>query len=78
MLAVNVDPRESNLRPVSAETLAVWQAALRPRPATATAPADVQATTPLAPWLLALALLCLAAESLVANIGWRRAPAPTA
>lgn len=78
LLAVNVDPRESDLRPVSAEYLAAWQAALQPSPAKAAAPPTAQATTPLAPWLLALALLCLAAESIVANIGWRRAPAPTA
>lgn len=72
LLAVNVDARESDPRPVSKQFLARWQAALRP---SASPPAHIsgelgeRAAVSLAGWLLALALLCLLAESLAANVG---------
>ena len=74
LLAVNVDARESDLRPVADEFLAAWQAALQPRPAPVAAgrPAATGETVPLAGWLLAIALACLLAECLFANIGWSR------
>lgn len=75
-MAVNVDPRESDLRSVPSELLERWQAA------TATAPGEAirgpgsldgeQAERqwhPLAPWLLVLAAVLLLVESLAANIG---------
>ena len=75
-MAVNVDPRESDLRSVPTELLERWQAA------TATAPGEAmrgqgsldgeQAERqwhPLAPWLLVLAAVVLLVESLAANIG---------
>lgn len=72
LLAVNVDARESDPRPVSAEFLARWQAALAPH-ATPNTPAGEDSppsTTPLAGALLLLALLLLLAESVAANTGW--------
>ena len=81
-MAVNIDPRESDLRSVPAELLERWQAA------TATSPgepmrgrgglsreraidsmADEPLMHPLAPWLLVLAAVLLVIESLAANIG---------
>lgn len=72
LLAVNVDTRESDPRPVSAEFLARWQDALRPRgEPTAHVGEDVPPSTrPLAGALLALALALLLAESVAANTGW--------
>ena len=72
LLAVNVDARESNPRPVTADFLARWQAALAPR----AAPSDragedsPPSATPLAGALLLLALALLLAESVAANTGW--------
>ena len=77
LLAVNVDARESDPRPVSEQFLARWHAALRPGappPARSGTGMREHAAVPLAGWLLALALLCLLAESWAANLGWRRAP----
>ena len=75
-LAVNVDPRESDLRSVADDLLARWQAA------TETASGETADTSvvsadgepeprwqSLAPWLLILAAVLLLVESLVANIG---------
>lgn len=74
-MAVNVDPRESDLTSVPSELLERWQAA------TATAPSGVTQVQgfdgeetepvwhPLAPWLLILAAVLLLVESLAANIG---------
>ena len=72
-LAVNVDPRESDLRSVPDELLARWQDAAMPldtRPATARDSArDESDWRPLAFWLLALAAVLLALEALAANVG---------
>lgn len=75
-MAVNIDPRESDLRSVEPELLERWQAA------TTTAPDDAlrsqdglegEQAEPLmytlAPWLLILAAVLLLIESLAANIG---------
>ena len=75
-MAVNIDPRESDLRSVEPELLERWQAA------TTTAPDDALRSQdglegeqaeprwhPLAPWLLILAVVLLLIESLAANIG---------
>ncbi len=72
LLAVNVDARESDPRPVSADFLARWQAALAPRtaPNTPAGEDSPPSTTPLAGALLLLALLLLLAESVAANTGW--------
>ena len=80
-LAVNVDPRESDLRPVSDEFLERWQSAtVTPgAPGAPGAPGEggVSANRtlpeanwhPLAPWLLAFAAILLLIESIAANIG---------
>ena len=72
LLAVNVDARESDPRPVPADFLARWQAALAPRaaPNTLAGEDSPPSTTPLAGALLLLALLLLLAESVAANTGW--------
>lgn len=72
LLAVNVDARESDPRPVSPEFLARWQAAIAPRAAPNTPGTEDSppSTTPLAGALLLLALLLLLAESVAANTGW--------
>ena len=72
LLAVNVDARESDPRPVSADFLARWQAAIAPRtaPNTPAGEDSPPSTTPLAGALLLLALLLLLAESVAANTGW--------
>ena len=75
-MAVNIDPRESDLRSVPTELLERWQAA------TTTASGDAMRGQgdlegepdeprwhPLAPWLLVLAAVLLLVESLAANIG---------
>ena len=75
-MAVNLDPRESDLKSVPTSFLERWQAA------TATAGDEatrIQAASaagqgalgwhPLAPWLLILAAVLLVVESLVANVG---------
>ena len=74
LLAVNVDPRESDLAPMSADLLERWQAAAErnapalARPAAQAAPGEPTGT-PLAPTLLALGLALLIVESAAANIG---------
>ena len=75
LLAVNVDPRESDLAPVSADLLERWRSAAQ----RGTAPAGVRSVeaatageptqNPLAPLLLALGLALLIAESAAANFG---------
>ena len=75
LLAVNVDPRESDLAPVSADLLDRWRSAAQ----RGTAPAGVRSVeaatageptrNPLAPLLLALGLALLIAESATANVG---------
>ena len=73
MLAVNVDVRESNLRPVPTTFLERWQEATEQQaPAASPQPASAPAYRELAPWLLALAAALLVAESLAANIGHLR------
>lgn len=85
-LAVNVDPRESDLRPASADLLQRWQSATE---SAATPPAEGVAVDspvsvdntlsevnwhPLAPWLLAFAAILLLIESMAANIGRFKVP----
>ena len=84
-MAVNIDPRESDLRSVPAALLERWQAATQ---TTSGEPmraglgseraidsmADEPPLHPLAPWLLVLATVLLLIESVAANIGrleWR-------
>lgn len=79
-MAVNIDPRESDLRSVPAELLERWQAATALGESTRSRGSfggeravDSTAVEPLmyalAPWLLVLAAVLLLAESLAANIG---------
>ena len=78
LMAVNVDPRESDLRPLDADLLARWQNAAAARPArspNASSEADAEVQLPLAPWLLALAAALLIVESMAANMGrWNPSP----
>ena len=75
-MAVNIDPRESDLRSVPTELLERWQAATTTAPDEAMRgqerledePAEAR-WHPLAPWLLVLAVVLLLIESLAANIG---------
>ena len=77
-LAVNVDPRESDLRSVPDEFLQRWQAATHRDAGAGDAP-DASAVSegdeadaflhPLAPWLLGLAAALLLLEALAANVG---------
>ena len=74
LLAVNVDPRESDLAPMPAGLLERWRAAARRSAPGLTRPAaQVQTGEPLgtalAPTLLALGLALLIVESAAANIG---------
>ncbi|MYD96758.1 MAG: hypothetical protein F4X98_05150 [Gammaproteobacteria bacterium] len=85
-LAVNVDPRESDLRPVSAEFLERWQSAtvtpgapdVPGAPGNGGVSADRTLSEanwhPLAPWLLAFAAILLMIESMAANIGRFKVP----
>lgn len=75
LLAVNVDPRESDLAPMPAELLERWRDAAQreaapavPGPAAQAATAEPTGT-PLAPTLLALGLALLIMESVAANVG---------
>ena len=70
-MAVNVDPRESDLRAVPTEFLDRWQAATEPTLATTSEAAtdDEPVWHPLAPWLLALTAILLLIESAAANVG---------
>ena len=73
-MAVNVDPRESDLRSVSNELLEHWQAATESASDRVThegvdGQAAEAAWQPLAPWLLVLAAALLLAECLAANVG---------
>ena len=86
LLAVNVDPRESDLRPVPADVLARWQTATvaatepndggvsRDNAVTAHDTSSEANWHPLAPWLLALAAVLLVVESMAANIGRFKVP----
>ena len=76
LLAVNVDPRESDLRTADPALLARWQDAIgaeaagsAPIGATGGAPAAADQGQPLGAWLLGLLALLLLAEPLVANVG---------
>ena len=73
LLAVNVDVRESDLRPVPAALLERWQEATKSRLAPAASAQEAAADNryALAPWLLGLAAVLLIAETLAANIGGR-------
>lgn len=85
-LAVNVDPRESDLRPVSTEFLERWQSAtvtpgapdVPGAPGNGGVSADRRLSEanwhPLAPWLLAFAAILLLIESMAANIGRFKVP----
>ncbi|MCY3841232.1 MAG: BatA domain-containing protein [Gammaproteobacteria bacterium] len=81
-MAVNIDPRESDLRSVPAELLERWQAATAtagreamrdPGGSRSERAIDPMAAErpmyPLAPWLLVLAAVLLLTESLAANVG---------
>jgi len=83
-IAVNVDPRESDLRGVTTEFLERWQEATRSG-ANATnvggvgaggggSPEDETDWHPLAPWLLVFAAALLILESMAANIGRIKVP----
>ena len=70
LLAVNPDPRESDLRPIEEDTLALWRSTGGAAPqATATAGVPPPAAPPWRIWRLLLGLLVLAAllESVVGN-----------
>ncbi|MCY3813455.1 MAG: BatA domain-containing protein [Gammaproteobacteria bacterium] len=74
LLAVNVDPRESDLAPMSADLVERWRSAAQRGGSALTRPAVEAATakatgTPLAPMLLALGLALLIVESAAANVG---------
>jgi hypothetical protein len=75
LVAVNVDPRESDLTPLDAATLQSWRTATEAAETVAPAPGSVQAAgnaLPLARWLLALLALVVIAESLAGNWLLRR------
>jgi hypothetical protein len=77
IVAVNVDPRESQLAAMPAETLQRWGAAMSgPQDATATASVELEAD-PVELWhaLLFILVLLLIAESLLGN--WYLAPRTT-
>ena len=75
LLAVNVDPRESDLAPMPAELLERWRGAAQREAGPAVVGPVAQAVpseptgTPLAPTLLALGLALLIIESVAANVG---------
>ena len=76
LLAVNVDPRESDLRPADPAVLARWRETARGRetrsvrdPAAVATQAEEPPDWPLAPWLLGLLAVLLLAEPMVANLG---------
>ena len=76
LLAVNVDPRESDLRPADPAVLARWQETARKQetrtvrdPAAVETQAEEPSDWPLAPWLLGLLALLLLAEPVLANLG---------
>ena len=76
LLAVNVDPRESDLRPADPAVLARWRETARGRetrsvrdPAAVATQAEEPSDWPLAPWLLGLLAVLLLAEPMVANLG---------
>jgi hypothetical protein len=71
LVAVNFDPRESDLTPVDAATLDRWRG-LGVRPGEAVTPVAVSATddrspSSLGPWLVTVLLLLVVMESLVGN-----------
>jgi len=71
LLAVNADVRESDLRRTAEDLLERWQAATASKSAVTASSPDKDAThsLPLAPWLLALLVLLLLLEPLLANAG---------
>lgn len=79
LLAVNADPRESDLAPMPADLLDRWRATAQRSAPVAARPAaqaaiDEPIGTPLAPILLALGLALLIVESAAANVGRVRSP----
>ena len=80
LVAVNVDVRESDLRPTDPAVLARWQEAAGAVPAeapTRSASAGTGAEArlqPLAPWLLGLLAVLLLVEPVFANLGSRLRP----
>ena len=87
LLAVHLDPRESDLRPADPVLLARWRevaaagrSATASRPSVAAPDADVPPAWPLAPWLLTLLAVLLLAEPTIANLGgtFRRIRGPSA
>ncbi len=72
LIAVNPDPRESNLRPMDADTLALWKATGR-RQGEVVSASDSETAVQLPPlevwrWLLALLLLMTLIESILGNV----------
>ena len=72
LVAVNPDPRESDLRPMDADTLALWKATGR-RQGEAAGAGDSETAVQLPPlevwrWLLALLLLVTLIESILGNV----------
>ena len=72
LVAVNPDRRESNLRPMDADTLALWKATGR-RQGEAVSAGDSETAVQLPPlevwrWLLALLLLVTLIESILGNV----------
>ena len=80
LVAVNVDVRESDLRPTDPAVLARWQEAAGAVPAEAPTRSAFAGTgaearlRPLAPWLLGLLALLLLVEPVCANLGSRLRP----
>lgn len=73
LIAVNADPSESNLRPMDADSLALWEAtgrgSSRPAETAPGVPAEPVKPPPIALWRFVLFLLALVAlaESVIAN-----------
>ena len=70
LVAVNPDPRESDLRPIAPDVLALWKSTGRNEPATAGAPGSTQSAPPLDIWRVILVVVLAAAvvESLLGNL----------
>jgi hypothetical protein len=74
LVAVNTDPRESDLAPMNSEVLARWRQAAATAPRATTDSGAATAAPPLELWRLLLPLLILAvlAESMLGNTYLRR------
>ncbi|MBI3695025.1 MAG: BatA domain-containing protein [Acidobacteria bacterium] len=70
LVAVNPDPRESDLRPAGEDVLALWKSTGKPEAAPGTAPAAAQPAAPRDIWRLLLLLVLAAAvlESVLGNM----------